>query len=156
VELIGGVDRAKDLLKQIADHGEIIGVSSVYKRFATKELLDLNARIEFVVRFESTLDVEQQLDLVLSLATTSSPELGGGGAGSLTLLCVNNLILMSPKLTLPYPQMHTDPLIIRCAAELWPSYEHPIYQKTLAELVKMASPVKYTEFFMQGKSLVDF
>jgi hypothetical protein len=66
------------------------------------------------------------------------------------------MILMSPRLTLPYPLLHQDPLIIRCAAEAWGQYEHPIYLKSLSEMARSAQNAKTAEFHMQGKNLIDF
>ena len=156
LDLVGGVEKAKRLLGKIKECAEISQISSVFKRYLTPEKLDLRARLEFVVRMETQMNVDQTLHLVLS-----SCEQGGSGLTQqhhieVVLLAFDDMILMSPRLTLPYPQLHQDSLIIRCAAEAWGSYEHPIYQKTLSEISKTALPAKQAEFYMQGKSLVDF
>ncbi|MEK2643706.1 hypothetical protein [Bdellovibrio sp. BCCA] len=156
LDLVGGVEKAKNLLRKFAECGEIATISSAYKRYLTTERLDLSARLEFVIRFETQLGVDQVLHLVLSLCETGSQGLTKKSHSELTLLTFDDMILMSPRLTLPYPQLHQDPLIIRCAAEAWGQYEHPIYQKNLSEISKSAPPANQAEFFMQGKSLVDF
>lgn len=156
LDLVGGVDKAKSLLGKIKEYGEIVAISSVYKRYLTSERIDLVARLEFVIRFETLFTVDQTLYLVLSLCEQGSQGLTQKSHAELTLLAFDNLILMSPRLTLPYPELHRDPLIIRCSAEAWGQYEHPIYQKSLGEISKLALPAKYAEFYIQGKSLVDF
>ncbi|NUN04313.1 MAG: hypothetical protein HUU57_01010 [Bdellovibrio sp.] len=148
LELVGGVEKGKDILESLAARGDLVSISSVYKRYLTRERLDSSARLEFVIRLETLWGVDQVLHLALSLCES--------GTAELTLLAFDNLILMSPRLTLPYPQMHQDPLIIRCSAEAWGHYEHPIYHKNLSEISKTAAPAQQAEFYMQGKSLVDF
>ncbi|WII72975.1 hypothetical protein QJS83_03705 [Bdellovibrio sp. 22V] len=156
LDLMGGVEKSRALLKKILECGEISAISSIYKRYLTPERLDLSARLEFVIRFETSWGVDQVLHLVLSLCEQGQPGLLQNRHAELTLLTFDDMILMSPRLTLPYPQLHQDPLIIRCAAEAWGQYSHPIYQKNLSEISKSALPAKQAEFYMQGKSLVDF
>ena len=148
LDLVGGVDKARDLLVKVQECGEIVAISSVYKRYLTPERVDLNARIEFVFRFETLWGVDQCLQLTKTLDPDHKMDL--------TLLCFDDMIVMSPRLTLPYPLMHQDPLIIRCAAEAWGQYEHPIYQKSLSEIARSAPDAKMAEFYSQGRSLVDF
>lgn len=156
LDLVGGVEKAKELLAKLSECGDTTAISSAYKRFLTPERLDLSAGLEFVIRFETTLSVDQVLHLALSLCAQGVQGLVQKSHSELTLLAFDDMILMSPRLTLPYPQLHQDPLIIRCAAEAWGQYEHPIYQKSLSEIARSAQPAKQAEFFMQGKSLVDF
>lgn len=156
VDLVGGQEKAKDHLRKLAECGEIVSISSIYKRYLTSEQQDLSARMEFVIRFETYLGVDQMLHLVLSLCEPEVSGLAQKNYSEVILLVFDDMILMSPRLTLPYPQMHQDPLIIRCSAEAWGQYEHPIYQKNLSEISKSAPSVKQAEFYMQGKSLVDF
>lgn len=156
LDLVGGVEQAKTLLGKTKECGEIVAISSVYKRYLTAERVDLSARLEFVIRFETFLNVDQTLNLVLSLCEQGTQGLMQKRHSELTLLTFDDMILMSPRLTLPYPELHRDPLIIRCSAEAWGQYEHPIYQKSLSEISKSAPQAKHAEFYIQGKSLVDF
>lgn len=147
LDLVGGREKAQILLVKMMQYGRIKDVSSVYKRYLSSARNDINARMEFVVRFVSTQSMDQTLQLVLSFCEKDI---------QLVLLAFDSTVIMSPRLTLPYPLLHTDGLIIRCAAEAWAQYAHPIYQKTLSEISKSAPPVKEAEFYLQGKSLVDF
>lgn len=156
LDLVGGIEKAKHLLSRFTEIGEIIAISSVFKRYLTPEHLDLSANIEFVVRYESQMSVDQMLYFVMSLSDEGSQGLTRKGKTELILLTYDDKILMSPRLTLPYPMLHQDPLIIRCSSEAWPQYEHPIYQKSLSEISRSAPPAQQAEFFIQGKSLVDF
>ncbi|MGZ3773727.1 MAG: hypothetical protein ACXVCY_06805 [Pseudobdellovibrionaceae bacterium] len=155
-DLVGGLNNAKDLLAKAGECGEIVAISSVYKRYLTEQKVDLSARFEFVIRYETVFNVDHILQLVLSLSEQGQQGLVQKNHSEFILLAFDNLILMSPRLTLPYPELHRDPLIIRCSAEAWGQYEHPIYQKSLSEISKSALPVSHAEFYAQGKSLVDF
>ncbi|QLY25525.1 hypothetical protein [Bdellovibrio sp. KM01] len=156
LDLMGGEEKARELLHKISECGEILNVSSIYKRYTSDAKNDLSARIEFVLRFETMMSVEQHLHLVLSLCDEGSSGLVQRSQVEMILLAYDDMILMSPRLTLPYPELHTDALIIRCAAEAWGQYEHPIYQKTLSEISKTARTARDAEFYKQGKSLIDF
>lgn len=156
LDLVGGVENARTLLQKISECGDIANISSAYKRYLTPQRVDLSARLEFVIHFETPLGVDQVLHLVLMLSEVGHQGLSQKAHSELTLLTFDDMILMSPRLTLPYPHLHQDPLIIRCSAEAWGQYEHPIYQKNLSEISKSAQPAVQAEFYMQGKSLVDF
>ena len=131
-------------------------MSSVYKRYMTKEATDLSAYLEFVIRIETTLNVEETLANLMSYCASGGMGIVQSPFAELTLLVFDDLVQMSPKLTLPYPRLHEDPLIIRSASEAWGQYEHPIYQRNLSDLSRLAPPVGEIEFYIQGKTLVDF
>lgn len=156
LDVVGGLETARAILANLSELGEISAISSVYKRFLTAESVDLSAHLEFVIRFETEMSVEQTLQTLLSLCTSDSESQNRNGYAELALLTFDSVIQMSPNLTLPYPSLHQDPLIIRCAAEAWGQYEHPVYLKNLSDISRNAAPVRLVEFYMQGKSLVDF
>jgi 7,8-dihydro-6-hydroxymethylpterin-pyrophosphokinase len=156
LDVVGGEDSAINILSEISELGKIISISSVYKRYLNKAHIDLSARFEVVLHFETLMSVEQTLQLLLSLSAGDRSDISHKCNPSLTLLVFDELVQMSPHLTLPYPLLHTDSLIIRCASEIWGEYEHPILQKTLREISKSAASAPFVEFHMQGKSLVDF
>ena len=155
LDLVFVVDKSKDVIEALSARGDLLSISSVYKRYLTTERLDSSARLEFVIRLETLWGVDQVLHLALSLSEKPAEGSLQKSHTELILLAFDNLILMSPRLTLPYPQMHQDPLIIRCSAEVWGQYEHPIYHKNLSEISKTAGPAQQAEFYMQGKSLVE-
>lgn len=156
LDLIGGEEKAKNIIKRINDCGIVSAISSVYKRYLTKPFVDLSARIEFVMHFETSMSVEQCLHLALSFSEQGQQGFFQKSHVELILLAYDHVVIMSPRLTLPYPLLHTDPLIIRCASEIWGTYEHPIFMKTLGEISRTASSISAVEFYTQGKSLVDF
>jgi 7,8-dihydro-6-hydroxymethylpterin-pyrophosphokinase len=148
VDLVGGTPIAQNLVTELSKIGSVNAVSSVYKRYLGKNRVDLNATIEVVLRYSTDCAVDELLWHFRQQTQEKKAKLN--------LLSYDDLVVLSPQLTLPHPSLHTDFLIIRCASEAWPHYEHPIMQKTLSEIAATALPAVDAEFFLQGKSLVDF
>lgn len=144
-DVVGGVARCQKYLSRLQDHLRTEAISSIYKRYLNSDHVDMKAQMEFAIRVQTSLEPEP----LLLFATNLDPKV------EMTLLAFDTLILMSPAMTLPYPNLHTDGLVIRAAAEAWGSYAHPIYEKTLGEISKGARPVNEAEFFLQGRSLID-
>lgn len=147
-DLVGGTSIAQNLAIELEKLGQIVAISSIYKRYLGANRVDLNANIEAVLRFATDCAVDELLWHFRRLLKDKKP--------SLNLLSYDDLVVLSPQLTLPQPCLHTDFLIIRCASEAWPQFEHPIIEKTLSEIAAFAFPAVDAEFFLQGKSLVDF
>jgi 7,8-dihydro-6-hydroxymethylpterin-pyrophosphokinase len=147
-DLVGGTTVAQIILKEMEKLGHTLAISSVYKRYLGKNRVDLNANIETVVRFATDFAVDELLWHFKQITKNQKV--------NLNLLSYDNLVVLSPQLTLPHPSLHTDFLIVRCASEAWSQFEHPIIQKTLSEIASGALPALDAEFFLQGKSLVDF
>ena len=147
-DLVGGTPIAQALATEMGKVGEITSVSSVYKRYLGNNRVDLNANIEAVVRLATDCEVDELLWHFRQFIQDKK--------AALNLLSYDNLVVLSPQLTLPHPSLHTDRLIVRCASEAWTQFEHPIIQKTLSEITSLTRPAGDAEFFMQGKSLVAF
>jgi 7,8-dihydro-6-hydroxymethylpterin-pyrophosphokinase len=74
----------------------------------------------------------------------------------LELLVYDDLCLMTPALTLPFPELHLRPELLVPAAEAWGDYLHPVLQANLSQVVTKFDQIKWGEFHAQGKSLLDF
>jgi 7,8-dihydro-6-hydroxymethylpterin-pyrophosphokinase len=147
-DLVGGTAVAQGLIEDMKRVGQIQALSSVYKRFANAHKTDLQASLETVLYFRTNCAVDELLWYFRSYTKERRAQL--------TLLSYDDLVVLSPQLTLPHPSLHTDHLMVRCASEALPSYEHPIIQKRLTEIAGQGLTLVNAEFFLQGKSLVDF
>jgi 7,8-dihydro-6-hydroxymethylpterin-pyrophosphokinase len=147
-DLVGGTAVAQSLIEEMKRIGEIHAVSSVYKRYGGRNKVDLHATIETVVFYRTDCAVDELLWHFRQYTKETK--------ANLTLLSYDDLVVLSPQLTLPHPSLHTDGLMVRCASEALPNYEHPIIQKSLSEIAGQPMPNVDAEFFLQGKSLVDF
>lgn len=147
-DLVGGTPITQQLVFQMREVGQVSAASSVYKRYLGSNRVDMNANIEAVIRFATDCAVDELLWHFQRFLKDKK--------ASIRLLTYDDLVVLSPQLTLPHPSLHTDQLIIRCASEAWTQFEHPIIQKSLCEIAARALPAVDSEFFLQGKSLVDF
>ncbi len=65
------------------------------------------------------------------------------------LLVYEDKTLISPLLTLPFPDFHRRPELIVPASELWGEYTHPILETTLSRLSKNFQLESWGDFFSQ-------
>lgn len=56
----------------------------------------------------------------------------------------------TPELTIPWPELSDDLLILKCAAEVSPDYKHPLLEKSLLELLQDKKIKPDFEFLSQG------
>jgi 2-amino-4-hydroxy-6-hydroxymethyldihydropteridine diphosphokinase len=54
----------------------------------------------------------------------------------LDLLSYGQLVLETPRLTLPHPEMAKRRFVLEPMAEIAPNYEHPILKKNMAQLAE--------------------
>jgi 7,8-dihydro-6-hydroxymethylpterin-pyrophosphokinase len=151
VEFSGGLEKLRQTIQGLRENGETLGVSSIYKRFLTSRSEDLNSEICLVVKLETPLS-ETELDQFLHKLVEEhlrEPR----KQGRALLLSYDQTMRLAPSLPLPNPQLRNDGLTLRCAAEVWGGYEHPVLGQSLNELVKSSEPMATAEFFAQGISL---
>ena len=54
----------------------------------------------------------------------------------LDILFYDDLVQDDPSLTLPHPDMQNRDFVLRPMAELAPNFLHPVFQKTIGQLLK--------------------
>jgi hypothetical protein len=151
VEFTAGLEKVRALLGELRQYGDISGVSSVYKRFLTSRHEDLNSDICLVIKMDTDIshgELQQKLEEINAALLQNLRK-----QGQTLLLSYDRMVQLLPASTLPHPLLRNDGLTLRCAAEVWGGYEHPVLGQTLNELVKSSEPIKTSEFFAQGKSL---
>ncbi len=151
-DLMAGLERLKSRIQQIGSVGDIVRVSSVYKKFLSHRSEDLNSLLVLAIRLTTDLPSDQLFAILQSLEKNDEPA-SGGEHESLILLAFDQEIRMMPGQNLPHIKLHTDTLTLRCAAEAWEEYRHPVLGQTLQDLVRFSDPLKHVEFFAQGRSL---
>lgn len=155
IQISGGKEAVAQLIQLLQPVGKVEKISSVYKKLNNRKSDDFHGSMEGVVKMvveQETKQLEQTLATIAGKLVEKRQE----AKTKLSLLAYSQQIIMTPELTLPSPTLFAESLITRCAAEVWPSYEHPILKKTLQEMAKEAAPVGAAEFLWQGKSFVAF
>jgi 2-amino-4-hydroxy-6-hydroxymethyldihydropteridine diphosphokinase len=56
----------------------------------------------------------------------------------LDLIAIDSLIVDTPSLQLPHPQMHLRSFVLQPLAEIWPTWQHPTLHATAAEILHNA------------------
>lgn len=148
-----GLSTLKKIVSELKMITWRIEFSSVYRQFESEQRYDFDASLVVVVRLDFNLETNEFLDRVQNLGQYLK-SFGRDVQHAVTVLAVDQQTILSPDLTLPHPCLHTNPLVTRCAAEIWGDYEHPILKMTLNDMARKTLPVENAEFILQGKSLV--
>jgi hypothetical protein len=149
LELTLGSQRLKEAVSTLEGIGQIIGVSSVYKRYLNYRMEDLNSELVVVLKMETEKTAEE----IFRFLKGSQLQQIAPKAEACVLLAYDNQVRLLPGQNLPSPLLRSDGLTLRCAAEAWGSYEHPVLGQTLNELVRSNESLPQAEFFAQGRSL---
>lgn len=150
--------------KDISQGVEIIRASSIYKvrgkSYSPSHIHDIRSVTTFeglciALEIQTVLSPVQVLELLKEVERLRKSELLHRSL-SLNLLLCEDMTLMTPELTLPYPDLHERPDLAIPAAELWGEHQHPVLNVSLYQLTKAFVNEDWGEFFAQGQSLLDF
>ncbi|WP_041283970.1 2-amino-4-hydroxy-6-hydroxymethyldihydropteridine diphosphokinase [Desulfobacca acetoxidans] len=135
------LDEARRRLAQI-DGIEITRVSSYYTT-PPVGVLDqpwfVNAVVEIRTRLAplALLDVLQEIENAMGRIRK---ERWGPRLVDLDLLLYNTMIIQSPRLVIPHPEMHRRGFVLLPLAEIAPQTRHPVLHKTAATLLAELEP----------------
>ncbi len=141
-DFVHGIQEQQRILSEIQNFSKVLNTSSVYKRYLDFSADNLNSELVLVLRGETDFSEKHLQDAISKVST------------DLLLLALDQEVNMLPGNTLPHPLLHTDPLTLRCAAEAWGSYEHPVLGQTLNEIVR-SDRMEKVEFFAQGRAVLE-
>lgn len=142
-DFANGLEGLKAIIQQLAFIGRITGVSSIYKRYHDYSSENFNSDLVISIRMETSL---AHHDLHMALQKISS---------GILILAYDQEVNMYPGKNLPHTDLHSDSLTLRCAAEAWGTYEHPVLGQTLNEIVRSDNKFEKVEFFAQGRTVLD-
>lgn len=141
-----GVEKAVALLEKIGPDPVIEKASMIYKRSESVRLIEVEAYC--VLQMRTSLKIESLSQYLKDYEKFC--ELQSNQNIQFKLLGFEQEIHLTPELTVPWPSLFEDALILKCAVEVWPDYDHPILKKNLLTLLNEKSSRPAFEFLRQG------
>lgn len=100
-----------------------------------------NGYLNMGVQFKTSLTPDGLLDGLDAVVSAIDPRPHRDAAGryadrviDIDLIAYDDMICNTPRLVLPHPRMHLRGFVLLPMKELWPSWKHPILNKTVSEL----------------------
>ena len=126
-------------IEDLAVAGTIAARSSLYSTEPVG-FADQPPFVNAAVTLTTSLAPEALLDLLLAIEHRYGRDRSGDLSNhprtlDLDLLLVDDIILNSPRLTLPHPALATRRFVLAPLAEIAPGLQHPILKKHIAELL---------------------
>lgn len=148
-QMVKGPRALRDAIGSLAEL-RVQKISSVYRRLDPETEGTLAAEIMVVLGITTSSDLRGLQDQI-RMAGTAFP------AVEWKLLSFNHEVRLDPDSPVPHPLLHTDPMILHCAAEVESVFEHPVLGRSLQELVKSSQSLlgaPQFEFLMRGETLL--
>lgn len=148
IDFVAGPKRLEDISIELGKIGIITSTSSVYKRYLNERSEDLNSELVMVMKVDTT---KSAMELFALLRTAEKPRdpMKQARMETLSVLSFDQMTRMVPGQNLPSSLLQNDRLALRCAAEAWGAYEHPVLGQSLNEIVKSGKETAGVEFFSQ-------
>lgn len=140
-ETVKGIESLKEIFLKIRLNFDVVKISSIYKRYLNQRQEDLNSTIFLVIHLQTEKTKFEVRDILNSISR------------KITFLSFDQIVHMSPELTLPDPCLVKDSGILRCATEAYGSFHHPIVNETLNETLSSKKNFDLIEFYGQGSLL---
>lgn len=141
--LIGGNlgDRAAYLAEAInqisAQYGRVISTSSIYETAAWGNV-NQPAFYNQAVKLVTILSPEALIERLLAIENEMGrvrTEKYGPRTIDLDILMINDIVIDTPTLTIPHPQLHNRRFALLPLHEIAPALHHPVLNKTIHELL---------------------
>lgn len=154
IDFVSGLRKLKSIVEELRPIGDLQSCSTIYKKFRSRRAEDLNASIVMATKWLLRVSEAEVFDEIARIMDFNINQNSWSGSLEIIFLAATNTVRLVPEENLPHPQLHMDSLILRCAAEVYGEYHHPILDQSLAELVLCSDPVRDAEFFDQGREIV--
>ncbi len=141
-----GLEKAVALLEKMGPDPVIEKSSMIYKKSESVRLIEVDAHC--VLQMRTSLKIEGLIQYLKDFEKFC--ELQSNQNIQFKILGYDQEIHLTPELTVPWPSLFEDELILKCAVEVWPGYDHPILKKNLLTLLNEKSSRPTFEFLRQG------
>ncbi len=129
--------------------GNIVTASSIYET-APWGLDNQEAFLNQVLKLSTNLTPNELLEAVLAIEQKMGrvrQQHWGSRLIDIDLLFFNEEIITTEFLTLPHPYLHQRNFVLVPMAEISPYWQHPIYRRTIEELVEECGDVLAVELY---------
>jgi len=129
--------------------GSIVTASSIYQT-APWGLENQEAFLNQVLKLETTLLPNELLEAVLTIEKKMGrvrQQHWGSRLIDIDMLFFNEEIITTEVLTLPHPYLHQRNFVLVPMAEISPYWQHPIYGRTIEELVEECGDALAVELY---------
>jgi 2-amino-4-hydroxy-6-hydroxymethyldihydropteridine diphosphokinase len=133
--------------------GDIINKSSIYETAAWGKN-DQPDFLNMVLEISTQLDAHDLLNVILAIETSLGrhrDEKWGPRIIDIDILFYGHYIIYSPQLTIPHPYLQDRMFVLVPLAELNPAFEHPIFLKSIAEMLKECEDTLEVRLFLSDK-----
>jgi 2-amino-4-hydroxy-6-hydroxymethyldihydropteridine diphosphokinase len=132
----------RDATDRLAKLGRVIAVSSFYETEPV-EFTEQPCFLNCAVALETSSTPKQLMTWILRI----EEEMGrrrvqnkGPRSIDIDILLFGDAIIESSELTIPHPAMHQRRFVLEPLAEIVPQAQHPLFQKTIRELLDQLPP----------------
>lgn len=148
MDFISATETINLVSRKMSEFGTVVAASSVYKRYLNERSEDLNSELVMVAKIKTNKSEMELFRLLKTNEIIPGPH-QFGRTGKFLLLSYDQKTRMVPGQNLPHLLLRTDLLVLRCAAEAWGDYEHPVLGQSLNEIVGLQTELASVEFFSQ-------
>ncbi len=132
------LQQAIDLIK--CRIGSVISLSDFYETApwgfdSPHPFLNAVCMVESEQSPTSLLDATQQIETSLGRKQKSVDGTYNDRTIDIDILFYNHSVLSTPRLTIPHPLLHQRTFVLQPLAQIAPQMVHPIYKKSVAELL---------------------
>lgn len=134
--------------------GNQVKASSIYQTAAwgkTDQADFLNQVLELETELAplEILKINQEIE---KEAGRNRKEKWGARELDIDILFYDDQILETPELTIPHPHLHNRRFTLMPLAEIAPNLEHPVFKKTVADLLKNCPDTLEAEVYSEDKN----
>lgn len=147
--LLKGIDTLRWAVHQLQEKVEVLAVSTIVQNNRSGD----GNQLRVVVKGQTLLEPHQVVDFMEFIESQYQDTLRNMESLRCFLLCYQEEVCLTPKLTLPHPMMIESSSWLYCCWEVWRNYRHPVLELSL-ERVLAQRPVTNVEFFSQGKLVI--